>query len=158
MGFRADNAGQDYRTIAPWPQDWGVPFVNAMISPDNQTDMYDEYSSSCGPQADLRGERYNSVSLGTLRGRYTCLTMASAGVCDVGKLEVNVDVLTDCTRRRKTFCHEVGHSVGLQPYTSVGTGIVAGENNDCMKSGTVGSEPWWKEYSQYHRDHINQAY
>jgi hypothetical protein len=68
MGFRADNAGQDYCTIAPWPQDWGVPFVDAMISPDNQTDMYDEYSSSCGPQADLRGERYNSVSLGTLRG------------------------------------------------------------------------------------------
>ena len=35
---------------------------------------------------------------------------------------------------------------------------MAGENNDCMKSGSVTSELWWVEYSQHHRDHINAAY
>jgi hypothetical protein len=145
-------------TARSQPQDWGVPFVDAMISLDNQTDMYDEYASACGSQTDVRGERSNNIYMPNLRGSYQCVGFVSAGICDVGQLLVNVDLLTDYTQRRKTFCHEVGHSVGLEHYTSAGTGVVAGENNDCMKSGSVGSELWWKEYSQHHRDHINQAY
>ncbi len=157
-GYRADNLGQDYCTITAWPLDWGTPFVDAMISLDNQTDMYDEYASACGPQTDIKAERVNNSVMAGSRGSYLCLTLTSAGRCDVGRLRVNVDALTDYTQRRKTLCHEVGHSVGLPHYTSRGSGVVNGENNDCMKSGTVTGELWWIEYSQHHRDHINQAY
>ncbi len=159
MGYRADNAGQDYCTVVPWPSDWGTPFVEAMINLDTQTDMYDEYASSCGPQTDIQGVRSNSTAMPGARGDYQCLTFVSAGtVCDTGRVRVNVDVLTNYTQRRKTLCHEIGHSVGLQHYTSASTGVVAGENNDCMKSGTVDGAVWWIEYSQHHRDHINAAY
>ena len=157
-GYRADNPGHDYCTIAAWPLDWGTPFVDAMISLDNQTDMYDTYSSSCGSQTDVQGERSSNAYMPGIRGSYMCLTFVAAGVCDTARLQMNVDLLTDYTQRRKTFCHEVGHSVGLEHYTSAGSRVVAGENNDCMKNGTVSGELWWKEYSQHHRDHINQAY
>ncbi|WP_133163804.1 hypothetical protein [Cryobacterium zongtaii] len=129
-----------------------------MANLDNQTDMYDVYASSCGSQTDIRAERTNEYYLPDTRGSYECVTFISSGVCDVGRLLVNVERLPDYTQRRKTFCHEVGHSVGLQHYTSIGTGVVNGENNDCMKSSTVSGEQWWIEYSQHHRDHINEAY
>lgn len=158
MGYLADNAGQDYCTIAPWPLDWGTPFVDAMISLDNQTDMYDLYASSCGSQTDVQAERSNNAYMPGIRGSYQCLTFISGSVCDTGRLRMNVDLLVDYTQRRKTFCHEIGHSVGLEHYTSAGMGVVAGENNDCMKSGAVGADLWWIEYSQHHRDHINQTY
>jgi hypothetical protein len=158
MGYRADNAGQDYCTIVPWPLDWGTPFVDAMISLDNHTDMYDVYASSCGSQTDVHPELMNNIYMPGIRGSYECITFVSGSVCDTGRLRMNVDVLTDYTQREKTFCHEIGHSVGLQHYTSSGNGVVARENNDCMKSGTVAGDLLWIEYSQHHRDHINQAY
>ncbi|CAN5325743.1 hypothetical protein BH09ACT5_BH09ACT5_08330 [soil metagenome] len=158
MGYLADNAGQDYCTIVPWPMDWGSPFVDAMVNLDNQTDMFDTYSA-CGSQTDLRGEFYNNSFFPGTRGYYQCLTYVTVGsVCDTGRVALNVDELHDYTQRRKTLCHEIGHSVGLQHYTSSGTGVVAGENNDCMKNGPVSGEVWWVEYSQHHRDHINIAY
>lgn len=158
MGYRADNAGQDHCTVAPWPVEWGYPFADSMVNLDNQTDMYDQYASSCGSQTDLDAERSNSAYLLNARRDSQCVTFISSGVCDTGRLRVSVDLLTDYTQRRKTFCHEVGHSVGLQHYTSAGTGVVPGENNDCMKSGAVGADQWWIEYSQHHRDHIDLAY
>jgi len=157
-GYRADNAGHDYCTIVAWPLDWGTPFVDAMINLDNQTDMYDLYSGSCGSQTDVQAERSSNQYMPGTRGSYQCLTFVSARVCDTGRLEMNVNLVTDYTQRRKTFCHEIGHSIGFPHYTSAGAGVIAGENNDCMKSGTVSGEQWWIEYSQQHRDHANIAY
>ena len=130
-----------------------------MVNLDNQTDMFDTYMNPCGPQTDLHGVSGSNASMPGTRGSYECLTfVVNLAVCDTGRLRVNVDLLLDYTQRRKTFCHEVGHSVGLQHYTSAGTGVVPGENNDCVKNGTVSGEIWWIEYSQHHRDHINSAY
>lgn len=153
MGYWADNAGQDYCTVAPWPTDWGWPFVDAMINLDNQTDMYDTYSSTCGAQVDIYGVRYNNAYMPGVRGSYQCEVFINSTTCDQGRLKVNVDLLTDYTQRRKTFCHEVGHSVGLQHQA-------AGDYtySDCMISGTVTGEQWFIEHSQHHRDHVNVAY
>jgi hypothetical protein len=73
-------------------------------------------------------------------------------------MRLNIDLLLDYTQRRKTLCHEIGHSVGLQHYTSAGSGAVPGENNDCMKSGPVDGDVWWIEYSDHHQAHIDTAY
>lgn len=160
MGYRADDLNQDYCTTLAWPTEWGYPFVDAMVNLDSQTEMYDTYSASCGSQTDLRGIRSTDAFLGFgVRGSYQCTKFITANYrCDQGELRVNIDVLTDYTQRRKTFCHEIGHSVGLAHYTSAGSGVVLGENNDCMKSGKVESNLWWIEYSDHHQWHIDQVF
>lgn len=153
MGYRADNAGQDYCTVVAWPTSWGWPFVDAMTNLDSQTDMYDTYASSCGSQTDIRGARSTSAGMGsTVRGSYQCTKFVTTGsVCDQGTILMNVDLLTDYQQRRKTFCHEIGHSVGLQHNSTQ-------SYKDCMISGSVSNLAMWTVYESHHISHINNAY
>ncbi|MFT4136812.1 hypothetical protein [Microbacterium sp.] len=122
-----------------------------MINLDSQTDMYDTYQSACGPQTDLGGYIDSSpekASMGSLRGIWICtkpLDGWDSGICDQGSIIVNSALLTDYTQRRKTFCHEIGHSVGLWHGTGYG---------GCMVSGTSSNTA----YASHHVWHINTRF
>ena len=83
-----------------------------------------------------------------VRGRYSCtkpLNGYGGGVCDQASVYVNTQLLSTYGQRRKTFCHEVGHSVGLHHGTGVG---------GCMVSGSSTAST----YAAHHVIHINAAY
>lgn len=97
--------------------------------------------STCTASTDARWMLSNLGSL--TRGRYTCELITGFLTCQRATLRLNPNLLTDGENRRKTTCHELGHSVGLRH----------GGTADCMRSGAVNT--WWTTYSPHHIDHIN---
>lgn len=118
---------------------------------DADTDMHDIEDSSCGSETDVwffEGD----LPTGT-RGQYIC-QIRNGVVCisaDVTLDKAEIDIGSfDWEDRRKTACHEVGHSVGLQH----GDGKF-----DCMINGEIpdqGAE--WRHYSGHHIGHIDDRY
>jgi hypothetical protein len=93
------------------------------------------------------------------RGRWECWDLSTNGdVCLSANVLLNKTELDqgpyDYEDRRKTACHELGHSVGLEH----GNG-----KNDCMVNGAIEdvdpndpTDPKWRHYGNHHKDdHIN---
>lgn len=113
---------------------------NAMNYLDAYTSYYDT-RASCTTTTDIWFRQVNSGM--TDRGDYLCLDFNTWGRCERARVRLNAAVLTDADNRRKTACHEIGHSVGL----------IHGGTADCMLSGPV-SKPTYT-YTQHHINHIN---
>jgi len=84
-------------------------------------------------------------SLGSTRGYYQCKSFNDDGNCAHAWIRLNPDALTNTLNRRKTACHELGHSLGLEHHPS--------PYGDCMMSGAVTSGH--QQYNSYHVARIN---
>lgn len=113
---------------------------------------------ACGPSIDVRWTQ------GKVPGAYgsaQCRVRWSGGACDRFRITLNKSVLNSSphpvSQRRKTSCHEVGHTVGVRHY--FGSNRPGGDTaHSCLWSGTVPSadKPWHTRYGGHHRRvHIN---
>jgi hypothetical protein len=128
----------------------------AMNNLDEQTNytQINEPDFVCNATTDVRWQE--NSGLGDTRGDFWCLAPNSAGRCERARLRLNPTQLTDTTNRRKTACHELGHSVGLthgDPRDPVNNDSYT----DCMKSGEVDNDASWWVYDQHHIDHANNV-
>lgn len=59
----------------------------------------------------------------------------------------------------KTFCHEIGHSLGLDHYTKNQPPAEFGGVEDCMANGVVTAADIWQQYNWHHiGSHINNEF
>lgn len=123
---------------------------------DQATDMNvrdDTGSSNCLTTADVFVFDAN-LAPGT-RGTYRCVYFVGGNppVCDhsevvVDPAEIFIGV-NDEEDLTKSFCHEIGHSVGL----------THGGNTDCMLNGEIpDAGVKWRSYDSHHKSHINTQY
>lgn len=114
---------------------------NSMSYLDAATTYYDTEMSYCSSATDVIFRQVNSGM--TERGTYQCLAFNIYGRCERALVRLNAALLTDADNRRKTACHEIGHSGGLRH----------GGTADCMLNGAVAQPTSW--YTQHHVDHLN---
>jgi hypothetical protein len=88
--------------------------------------------------------RFVSNTAITARGDYLCLERLTPGsnTCARSRIRLNPNNLANDLNRRKTACHEVGHSVGLQH---------GDRKSDCMRNGHVTSGH--QRYNAHHVEH-----
>ncbi|WP_133163761.1 hypothetical protein [Cryobacterium zongtaii] len=151
---RADDANMDFCTPHAWSSTWGNPFTDAMANLDLQTVMYDTYQPVCGPQTDIGGYLNSGDGIvlnSSTRGRYACTKPLYGwgwGKCDQASIYVNTYLLTSYELRRKTFCHEVGHAIGLYHGNDAGNG--------CMVTTSGATFSFYTSHQV--NDHINPEY
>lgn len=114
---------------------------------DNSGGIVHTYYVSCSDsRVDVIADQYLE---GGDRGQYVCQTFNGSGECDVAAISLNADFFYSeyegdmlGWQVRKTWCHELGHSLGLTH-----------ANDDCMVSGdsTVST------YSGHHGYHIENS-
>lgn len=85
-----------------------------------------------------------------MRGGTRCVSMVN-NICDSAHITLDFAELNlgtdDKEDRRKTACHELGHSVGLSHRDDA---------VDCMINGEIPSTAsQWQNYGYHHRQHIN---
>lgn len=79
------------------------------------------------------------------RGAYSCRALNGNNNCADSDVYINLEYLANLDQRRKTMCHEFGHSIGLRHDTDSG----------CMQSGASTA----KRYTAHEiNDHINVRY
>lgn len=147
-GPKADGAHHTWCEFrANWIPSWFDPFDDAMTYLDTRTDMTTSRDYACTPDTDILFSVRNSESLGaTTRGVSFCIDLnLETMVCNSSHVQLNSDLLLTYTQRRKTSCHEIGHTVGLSH---------APTGDDCMISGNYG----YAGYNPHHTLHINIAY
>lgn len=94
----------------------------------------------CGSGTDVYWKMQNTTAW---RGLYSCQDR-SGNVCDNANVTISSNTGTlPVAERRKTMCHELGHSTGATHHSDAGWG--------CMISGTSTSQV----YSTHTKDHMN---
>jgi hypothetical protein len=147
-GYLADNNVHTYcQYMVSYIPAWFDPMQDAMNNLANQTDMSVTYISRCEAITDVLFSVTDSSVIGSnVRGATACLTfIPNTSICNTSRVWLNSDLLTTYSARRKTSCHEVGHSVGLSH---------APTGDDCMISGSY----TYSSYNSHHVGHINAAY
>lgn len=127
---------------------WNDPMDDAMYYLESHSDMsVGKLWSRCTNNTDILFTVKDSASMTPfVRGSTSCRVWVTFGdVCDSFVVLFNSDLLLTYTQRRKTACHEIGHSVGLSH---------APTGDDCMISGNYG----YAGYNQHHVSHINYNY
>lgn len=138
-----DNFDHTYCWSSGWTSGWNTYAQYAMGNLDGQTSYYDTFISSCSSVTDIYWQLNSSIGA---RGDYICNAFNSAGECERATIRLNPSALTDDQNRRKTACHEIGHSVGMQHGDT---------KTDCMINGAVGSGSQWITYNSHHVSHAN---
>lgn len=117
---------------------------------DQTTDMTSQ-AQSCLNYTDVWW--YKADLPAGVRGQRVCVVVGDIpSVCDRSNVSIDfaeVDIgSNDWEDRRKTACHELGHSVGLNHDTA-----------SCMISGEIPSVgEQWRRYSSHDVGHINAQY
>lgn len=86
-------------------------------------------------------------------GMYECKDEAPNGSCYSSWMRIDREEAQSYEQRRKTSCHEIGHSVGLRHFANGSPGP-NNSNTSCMVSG-----PYLNSYYSSHEEgHINDRY
>jgi hypothetical protein len=147
--------------------------VDAMQYMDSNTQANLNFSSPCdrdGPgETDVvwRGERvfFQGEEVIGLSG----CSSVRGGVCDRYRVFVNGPLVrehysseeAEHRQYRKTSCHELGHTLGLDHYATeddrFNNGDSSAYNRSCQRSGFVGfvTDNWTRQWEGHHIDHIN---
>ena len=139
-GWLADNHDHDYcwSTDFTWT-DLRNKATAAMDYLESSTDFSGGSHQSCNSGTDVYFERHDDLDV---RGQYQCFDR-SGNECDRAHVRISGDTdMLPRNQRRKTLCHEIGHSAGATHHDS-GWG--------CMVSGTSTSEI----YFSHTRTHMN---
>lgn len=127
----------------------------AMYWLDQTTQMSDSPKATCVNSTDAKW--YKTDLPPGYRGLAECAVVGDIPtVCDRTNLHLDFVELDigglDWEDRRKTACHELGHSVGLNHHP-------AGSSEGCMVSGEIPSaDVQWRRYTTHDVGHINAAY
>ncbi|MCU0278294.1 MAG: hypothetical protein MUE31_05315 [Candidatus Nanopelagicales bacterium] len=124
---------------------------NARDTLDSTTDMVKNMFCGSATDVDVYDNEYGSAE-NYGYGQYDC-RRRSGDVCYEASVYINIQPpqMDDQSHRRKTSCHEFGHSVGLRHFGSGGEGHAG-----CMVSGQPSDA---NEYNDHERtDHINARY
>ncbi|WP_162907922.1 hypothetical protein [Allorhizocola rhizosphaerae] len=134
-------------------QTFRTQIVAAMVYLHDNTsyDQFFEPNGVCNAASDVVWQVTTAVAPN--RGDYACLTFNSAGRCEQARLRLNPNLLTDTHNRRKTACHELGHSVGLA-HGQFGASTPE-FYDDCMRTGPVNTETRFQQLNLHHRTHAN---
>jgi hypothetical protein len=112
-----------------------------------QSDFWDYKDADCHSESDVVWVMFNEPGV---RGRYNCVEDRGEN-CEKARVLLHAAEINDDDdpelNRKKTSCHEVGHSGGLSHSDDVA---------DCMKSGEV--QVGHKEYNGHHVDHLNDNF
>ena len=129
---------------------WRDSMQDAMDYLDLQTNMTTGWPEHCDINTDIWYDVYDSSVLGyNVRGLSFCrIALTSEGVCGSALLAMNSDLLNTYMDRRKTSCHEIGHTVGLAHSSQLTS------TSDCMISGNY----TFTFLNSHHKDHINSRY
>lgn len=152
-GWLADNSAHSYCKTASLDADLHSLLDDVMThSLGNSTDMT-VHPETCQLQTDAWV--YDADLPGVARGAYTCNSGQLIGnVCSSASVTVDPAQIRigdfDADDFKKTFCHEIGHSVGLAH---------ASNHTDCMRNGEIPAPiGQWKHYNAHHDGHINAQY
>ena len=148
-GNRADNGWHDYCTSLSYPATWTTPIDDAMRYLDSSTVMTTFSQATCANWTDAQFRVLSNAEMGSqTRGATQCMDNQLdpiSHICGGASIFLKSSLLTSYGQRRKTICHEVGHSVGLTHSLTT---------TDCMISGS--STVDW--YGTHHLAHINATY
>jgi len=145
---------------AGWTPSLRTVVNTQMVNLDSQTSYFDTLPPPpCFAQTDVWFQV--TVLPAGVRGDWSCRLWGDGadGVpnsgderCAGATVRISSDplVLTNDHQRRKTTCHEIGHSVGLAHGTDTTTFW-----NDCMVSGAVPAGIQWEQYNAHHIVHAN---
>jgi predicted Zn-dependent protease len=116
------------------------PANYAMDNLDAQTSYFENYMDVCTSATDVVWKADSSLPA---RGSYIYLDFVGS-LCQRARVTINPTQLSNDINRRKTSCHEIGHSGGLAH---------ADEHGDCMRNGAVSSGH--QSYNAHHVEHLN---
>ncbi|MDE0607075.1 MAG: hypothetical protein OXH78_07975 [Acidimicrobiaceae bacterium] len=141
-GWLADNHDHDYCWSTGF--NWTTLQNKARRSMEyleSSTDFDGGSLESCSSGTDIYFERYNTTEY---RGQYECFDRGGGNRCDRAYVRISSNRSTLPTdQRRKTICHEIGHTTGATHH-DVDWG--------CMLSGSSTAET----YVAHTRDHMDE--
>jgi len=88
-----------------------------------------------------------------------CKTWVTVDVkCESYYARLNKSVISDsahpAAQKKKTSCHELGHTVGVRHYSAGSS--PDGSTDSCMRSGPAAGEAWNTRYGDHQvKKHIN---
>lgn len=123
-----------------------------------QTNVKTVFHSPCQSKTDVR---WTQKGIPGAYGSAECKMRNSAGQCDRYVVTLNKSIIDASkhpdSQRRKTTCHELGHTVGVRHY--FGSDRPGSDTtNSCLRSGEVptANQTWHTRYGAHHRTtHIN---
>ena len=131
--FGATMAGNGFQSAA------GYGMTNLV----NQTRFIKTFMANCSANTDVVFKRNDDMY--PYIGRYNCLDwVGTTNKCNRARVEFNGSLLKNTLNKKKTACHEIGHTGGLAH---------SGNANDCMINGLVSSGH--VHYNAHHVAHLN---
>ncbi len=141
-GWLADNHDHDYCWSTGY--NWTTlrnSAIRSMEYLESSTDFEGGSLQTCNSGTDIYFQRYNTTEY---RGQYECFDRGGGNRCDRAHVRISSNrSKLPAAQRRKTICHEVGHTAGAEHHDS---------DWGCMVSGSSTAET----YVAHTRDHMNE--